>query len=169
MKASYVPIKQTGGAIVEFIFVLPLLLLLMLATAEFGHAFYQYNTLTKAVRNGTRYLADNVLTNTTGVINISEVLRTETRNMVICGKKDCTDIDPLVKGFDNPEQVNVEPVTTGGTTKHIQVTAAYVYEPILFPDCLPTFIKYGPQCKSGKYGFDLDFTLSASAIMRVLL
>ncbi len=46
---------QNGLAIVEFAIVLPLLLLMMLATAEFGRALYQYNTLSKAVRDGARY------------------------------------------------------------------------------------------------------------------
>lgn len=42
--------RQSGLAVVEATIVLPLLLLMMLAIAEFGRALYQYNTLTRAVR-----------------------------------------------------------------------------------------------------------------------
>ena len=43
--------RQRGVAIVEFVLTLPLLMLLLLATAEIGRALFQYNTLTKAVRD----------------------------------------------------------------------------------------------------------------------
>jgi Flp pilus assembly protein TadG len=49
--------KQSGVAIVEFALVLPLLLLLTFITTEFGRALYQYNTLTKSVRDAARYLS----------------------------------------------------------------------------------------------------------------
>ena len=49
--------RQQGVALVEFAFVLPLLLILSLVTAELGRAVYRYNTTAKAVRNAVRYLA----------------------------------------------------------------------------------------------------------------
>ena len=49
--------RQRGLAIVEFAIVLPLLLLLSLATTELGRALYQQDTLNKAVRDGARHLA----------------------------------------------------------------------------------------------------------------
>ncbi|MEJ7929745.1 TadE/TadG family type IV pilus assembly protein [Ramlibacter sp. AN1015] len=49
--------KQRGVALVEFALVVPFLLTLMLVTIEFSRAFYQYNTLTKAVRDAARYLS----------------------------------------------------------------------------------------------------------------
>jgi Flp pilus assembly protein TadG len=48
---------QHGVALVEFALILPLLLVLTLLTTEFGRAFYQYNTLTKSVRDAARYLS----------------------------------------------------------------------------------------------------------------
>jgi hypothetical protein len=48
---------QKGTAIVEFALVLPLLLLLTMITTEFGRAIYQYNTIVKSLRDGTRYLS----------------------------------------------------------------------------------------------------------------
>ncbi|MDQ3060669.1 MAG: pilus assembly protein [Pseudomonadota bacterium] len=50
--------KRHGGtALVEFALILPLLLVLTFITTEFGRAMYQYNTLTKSVRDGVRYLS----------------------------------------------------------------------------------------------------------------
>jgi Flp pilus assembly protein TadG len=49
--------KQSGVALVEFALVLPLLLIITLITTEFGRALYQYNTLTKSVRDAVRYLS----------------------------------------------------------------------------------------------------------------
>ena len=48
---------QQGVAIVEFALILPLLLLLTFITTEFGRAIYQYNTITKSVRDAARYLS----------------------------------------------------------------------------------------------------------------
>jgi Flp pilus assembly protein TadG len=46
--------RQAGTSVVEMAIVLPLLLLLVFAIAEFGVAFAQWQTLTNAVREGTR-------------------------------------------------------------------------------------------------------------------
>lgn len=49
--------RQHGVALVEFALILPMLLLLTLITVEFGRAIWQYNTLTKSVRDAARYLS----------------------------------------------------------------------------------------------------------------
>lgn len=49
--------KQKGVAIVEFALVLPFLLLLTFITTEYGRAIWQYNTVTKSVRDAARYLS----------------------------------------------------------------------------------------------------------------
>ncbi len=49
--------KQTGVALVEFALIMPLLLLLTFITTEFGRALFQYNILTKSVRDSARYLS----------------------------------------------------------------------------------------------------------------
>lgn len=49
--------RQKGTAIVEFALILPLLLLLTFVTTEFGRAMFQYNTITKSVRDAARYLS----------------------------------------------------------------------------------------------------------------
>lgn len=49
--------RQRGVAIVEFALILPFLLLLTFITTEFGRAIWEYNTLTKSVRDAARYLS----------------------------------------------------------------------------------------------------------------
>ncbi len=49
--------RQKGVAIIEFALVLPFLLTLTFIVTEYSRALYQYNTLTKSVRDATRYLS----------------------------------------------------------------------------------------------------------------
>jgi TadE-like protein len=48
---------QSGVALVEFALTLPLLLLMTFIVVEYSRALYQYNTLTKSVRDAARYLS----------------------------------------------------------------------------------------------------------------
>jgi hypothetical protein len=63
------PHRHRGLAIVEFVIVLPILLLMLFAVAELGRALFQYNTLTKAVRDSARYFSVNT-TDTAGAISL---------------------------------------------------------------------------------------------------
>ena len=67
--------RQNGTALVEFALILPLMLVLTFITTEFGRAMYQYNTLTKSVRDAVRYAS--VRTPNTQI--------TEVRNLVVYG------------------------------------------------------------------------------------
>ena len=49
--------KQRGVALVEFALVSPLLLIMTFIVTEYSRALYQYNTLTKSVRDAARYLS----------------------------------------------------------------------------------------------------------------
>lgn len=82
---EYTATRQRGAVLVEMVLVTPILLILMLATAEVTRAFVDHNTLTKAVRNGARYVAANALLGTTGVITLDAGLTAETRNLVVYG------------------------------------------------------------------------------------
>ena len=52
-----VRLKHSGVALVEFALILPLLLLLTFITTEYSRALFQYNILTKSVRDAARYLS----------------------------------------------------------------------------------------------------------------
>jgi Flp pilus assembly protein TadG len=87
--------EQTGVALVEFALVLPLLLLLTFIVTEYGRALYQYNVLTKSVRDAARYLS----TQNPG----TKV--TEAKNLVVYGNPTGTGT-PLAIGL-TIEKVNV--------------------------------------------------------------
>ena len=48
--------RQQGVALVEFALIVPLILIIVLVTADVGRALYQYNRIVKSVRNASRYL-----------------------------------------------------------------------------------------------------------------
>ena len=77
--------RHRGAVLVEMVLVTPILLFIMLATAEVTRAFVDHNTLTKAVRNGVRYLAANAYQGTTGLIVVDAGLAADTRNLVVYG------------------------------------------------------------------------------------
>jgi len=49
--------REQGVALVEFSLMMPMVLMLIFVTTEFGRAYYQYNTITKSVRKAARYLS----------------------------------------------------------------------------------------------------------------
>lgn len=64
--------RQRGIAMIELVIVVPILLLILLATSEMGRALYQYNTLSKAVRDSARYYSTEVFgsNDIAGTINL---------------------------------------------------------------------------------------------------
>lgn len=73
--------QERGQSLLEFAMVLPVLLLLALGTIEFGRAYYHYNTLSKAVRQGARYMSMHAYT---------AAERTNAQRMAIYGNADGT-------------------------------------------------------------------------------
>lgn len=87
-----VPAKQHGMASVELAIALPILALVMIATAEFARTFYLQNMLNKTVREGARYLASNAYIGKTLIL--SDTAIDETRYLVKCSTlSDCTGDD----------------------------------------------------------------------------
>ena len=66
--------SERAAALVEFALVVPLLMLMMCATIDFGLAVYTLNNLTAAVREGGRYGAtlDNTTWNSNGSTLVSD-------------------------------------------------------------------------------------------------
>ena len=82
--------RQKGVAIVEFALILPFLLLMTFITTEFGRAIWQYNTLTKAVRDSARYLSAQTPGDPTAI--------TKARNLTVFGNLSGTG-SPLAIGL----------------------------------------------------------------------
>lgn len=146
------PGRCRGVAMVEFVVVAPFLLLLMLIIGEFGRLLFQYNTLSKSVREGARYLAGHA-PGTLNVMILTEKLQTETTNMVVFGDPN-GGIDALIPGLA-PSNINVEVVDS----INVRVTASYQYSPATL-QTLPGF-GYGAATPLG-------ITLQASTTMRIL-
>ncbi len=140
--------EERGTQLVELAVVLPILLVLFGATAEFGRFFYTYQTLTKATRAGARYLTTEPA---------DEESDTAAANLVVYGNTTGLG-DPVVEGLDvgkvdvsrfyqNPAQP--ERVTVG-----IQ---SYTYKPLFDLGALV-----------GNKKLSLKVELSPSTTMRVL-
>lgn len=113
--------RQRGVAAVELGLLMPILILLAFGITEFGRAFYQYNTLAKAVRDGVRYL-----THYAPGDERYETHKSNARNLVVCGTtSSCSDASALVSGLktslvsicdrSNCPDHNLQPVVHAGT------------------------------------------------------
>ncbi len=152
MRRNWRTCRQHGAVLVEMVLVTPILLMLMLATAEVTRAFIDHNTLTKAVRNGVRYVAANAFQGTTGLVFVSTVLRTETQNLVVYGNTAGTGA-PVLPGL-TPTDIIVADIGND----NIQVSVSYTINGMLGP-ALPNF--YGSS-------ISLLHNLQASVTMRAL-
>ncbi len=145
--------RSKGVAIIEFMIVLPICLILIMATAEFGRAFLQYNTLTKSVRDGVRYVASNALVGSTGVVSINGTVVAQAQNLVVYGNTAGTG-SAILPGL-----------TTGAVTvaspgaSNVSVSVAYPYGAIFA--FVPGFFYGGNTATNG-------FSLQAAITMRAL-
>jgi len=144
---------QRGVAMVEFAIALPLLLLLLLAIAEFGRMLYQYNNLLQANRDAVRYLAGKAWNGNLGQIEIDPVLEAKTKNLAVYGVP-----------VPQPGNEVVPGLTTGDVTvsavgsEHVQVSINYVFQPVIGIG-LPALIGNA---------IPLNFPLVATTVMRGL-
>lgn len=145
--------RLSGLAMIELTIAMPLLLFMFLATAEFGRVLFQYNTLTKSVRDGARHAAQYGLLGSTGVVNITNQLQTESNNLVVYANIGGSGATLL------PGPLPVVTVTNPGGDD-IQVSASYNYQPMVGA-VLPDFGLAGG-------GIGLTFTLRATVRMRAL-
>lgn len=112
---------ERGLQLVEVTIVLPILLMMFAATAEFGRYFYEYTTLAKAARVGTRYLS------TAPTVAAEDV---NAQKMVVFGNPGGTG-SPILPGLATS---NVKITRTGGTALipdkiTVQITG-YKHQPI---------------------------------------
>ena len=98
---------EHGAAAVEFAFIVPLLLVLVLGIAEFGHAFQVQGTLSAAAREGARVMA---------LQNDPAAARAAVRNAA-------PTLDPAVTDAQIEVSDVCPPTTT--TTRNVRVTVEY--------------------------------------------
>lgn len=78
-----------GAALAELAILVPFLILLVAAVAEFGRFFQKYTTLSKATRTAARYLSNHPFPEN----------QDEATNLVVCGKLTCAGGDELMTGL----------------------------------------------------------------------
>jgi Flp pilus assembly protein TadG len=145
--------REQGVATIELTIVLPLVLLLIFGVTELGRALVQYNTLTKAVRDGARYASAFALNGTTQRVAITPLLEQQIGNMVLYGNP-AGNGSPVLEGL-SAQQVTV--VDVNGL--EVRVEVGYPYQP-LFGSRLPNF-GFGSSA-------NLAFTMQAAVTMRAL-
>jgi Flp pilus assembly protein TadG len=140
---------ERGLQLVETAIVVPIFLILFGATAEFGRYFYEYTTLAKSSRVGSRYLS-------TAVVNGTE--DAAAKNIVVYGNTAGTG----------------SPILTGLSTTHVVITRQGG-TPVL-PQTVTVSIvgyKHQPIFDLGKLtnnvGLSLNVDIKPSVTMRYLL
>jgi len=82
---------ERGAAMAELAILVPILVLLLGAVAEFGRYFQQYNTLAKSTRTAARYLSNHSFPDN----------QEAAQNLAVCGKLTCAGGDELVPGISS--------------------------------------------------------------------
>lgn len=125
MRELHGPHRERGLATVEFAVTAPLLLFLILAGAEAGRAFFHYATLSHTVRDAARFVTENSINGTTGVVEITATTVNQARNLAVHGN--VFGAGPPVLPDFLPGHVQV--IDAGGD--NIRVTATYPYQSML--------------------------------------
>lgn len=147
-----------GASLVEFMIVIPLLLILVMGLAEMGRLLYQQNTLTKTVAVGARYLArqadllqqNNCLPRE---VNRWQEVQQEAAHLMVCGQvSGCSGQTPIVPGlipadvqiatpFLLEEEVNGKDVKVCVLTVQVQTA----FQPLLGDSLVPILRIPAPQ------------------------
>jgi len=151
--SKHSPARQRGVAVIEFTIVLPFMLFMMLAVAELGRAFFQYNTLTRAVQDGARYTAGNSFAGSTQTVSVTAALESATGNLLAYGTTIGSSA-PVLPNFSSTD-VTVTDLGDG----NVSVLAVYAYQPML-GNLLPSFL--------GRGDVPTTFTMQAEVTMRAI-
>lgn len=143
--------NQQGLAAIEMTLVLPVLLLFFFATAEFSRLLYQYNALTKVIRNASRYMSNNAL-NGANILDLTDTITINATDIMASG-----DLTKALQILPNLKDASVSIATS--EDKFITMTVSYQWQPI-FASTLPSFVN--------DTSFDLSFPLVTTYTMRAI-
>ncbi|HHX8438865.1 TadE/TadG family type IV pilus assembly protein [Vibrio diabolicus] len=114
---------QRGLAAVEFILVLPVLLMLSVLVIDVCRAFIQYTEVNKALQNGARY----AVVDTYGTLDFDSIAdETNIKNVVVYGTPSASST-PIID-YIAVEDIVITPPTS--TNKTVTLSATYNYVPI---------------------------------------
>ena len=138
--------NERGIELIELAFVLPLILLLCLGTIEFGRAYFTYNILAKAVRDGARYAATSrMIASGDWVSSENPSVETRTKNLVVYGTTTPNAGDQKIIPDLATTQINVVPQRISDW-RYLTVSASYPYSP-LFSLVIPSSVTMSPSVK----------------------
>jgi Flp pilus assembly protein TadG len=122
--------RQRGLAAVELALMMPVFLFVMTATAEAGRALYEYNTLTKGVRDAAQYVARYGVNVDTGVLAPTTAEEAIARNLAVYGTP-ATGSTPLLPGMTTGTvTLTYQAVNGSATNNQVTVVATYTYQPL---------------------------------------
>src|SRR5689334_1035000 len=89
---------ESGMALVEISFVMPILLTLLVVVAEFGLYFYTYTTLDKATRIAARYLTSQTYDPDNPTLTTNSIF--QAKLLAVCGRTDtCPASEQILSDF----------------------------------------------------------------------
>jgi len=133
---------QAGIAAIEFILVLPVLLILMVSLSEIGSIFIKYNTLNKLTQSGCRYAVIHIYgtATTNQIADINKI-----KNVILHG-------NDLGSGAVKLDSLTADNIMIEHVDHFVTVTVSYDYIP--FIERIPFF------------DIPLTLTISATSMMR---
>lgn len=140
--------KQDGASILEFLIVIPILLLLAFTAVEFGAVFTRYNTVTKSVQDAARYLSTDK-----SKVNAK---KDKAKNLIEYGSL-TTETKILPGTFEFPSSF---PNITN--ENHVIVSVTYKHEPVMGQ----TLNNLLGLITGTKGTLDLSIDLTATSVMR---
>jgi Flp pilus assembly protein TadG len=142
--------RERGTQLIEVAITLPIMIMLLGATAEFAHFFYSYSTLTNAVRSGARHASKWEISSSWTI--------PETQRMVVYGDFSDTSKGPILPGLTTS---NVQVTANGPSQHNIQSVTVkiigYQYKPLFDLGKL-----------TGVSGLSLKVNMGASVTMKQL-
>lgn len=141
-----------GVVMVETTIVLPVLLLLLFATAEIGRIFYNYNTVTKTARESARYLSNHAFSGDVQIVDLTAERILAAQNYAVYGNAAGGET-PLLEGLA------IDQVAVSSSAASITIAIDYDHTPIFGP-ILQTF-GFGE-------GVNVDFPLRTAVTMRAI-
>lgn len=120
---------------VEFAIIVPIMVLLVFGITELGRALFQWNTLTKTVATGARYMAranGGLVTGSCGQGATWSSFETKAKNIVIYGNG----TEPLLPRLDDANVISITPRNGTGSfvgTCVIEVEAVIPFDWMVGP------------------------------------
>lgn len=142
-------VKQQGAAAIEFALLLVILLMFVAGAIEFGRAFWYYDALTKATRDGARYLSN---TRVSALVAIDTATQDQAKQMVV-------DAAALAQ-VPSFAAADVTVICEPNCDAPVYVTVAINAYPITIGGWIPIFLPIGTTTWST--------TLSPSTAMRYM-